>query len=528
MQNLLSILKEYLSLPAFRLIVGLAIYCAAYALLNYRLFVIRVLYRWAAHDIHSAIVNALSFGLQAGLLLVLVVFVRRLWWVLLLFVLAISGAVNTIHSGILGGILDLANMSWMLGEYRQLPSAFWEFWPVFIISFVRIGLVVWLLCLARMFLRPVAVSWILLGRYRKIAVFPIALMLLIFDVSYLGGMSGRAAEVNAFVMAAESLAQSFPDRQAVNMKVKRTGAVDKIVWLVDESVSWRYFESVMQPSLSKKFQGIDYGEATSFSNCSAQSNAALRWGVDVATVNPKTDLRTTPSIWGFARATGYTTVLIDGQVVGAPQNLIWPPELRLIDSVIPAGGGIYTDGRLASLVNSMLKSDGKYFIYVVFRGAHYQYQGNYPANAVPADSSIELKYRRAIEFSKQGVFEKMFDGVDRSAVAVFYTSDHGQILKDGIIPHCNEVPYSEEFSVPLIVFAPDSMREQLLEGSAGVRKHSHSQIFSTSLIFMGYSYGDVVAGYDNPLPLSSKRIIVFGKAIFPSAPGALIDVREKK
>lgn len=509
--------------PRLQVAVGAALFCAAYITLNYRLLVTRILYRWAANDMPSVLENVLSFGLQALLLLVILLWLSNGWGAVVIAAVAISGAINIAHSEILGDVLNLPSVSWMLGEYRQLPSALHEFWPSFLRSLAKTAAAIGLLYFSIRILRQ---SLLRSANYlfkNKIAKPLVLSLLAVANWMFVGG-GGHAAESNAYILAAKSLTQSYPARKAVDVRVVDGAGVQKIVWLVDESVAWKYFESTMQPHLTDRLGAVDYGEASSFSNCSAQSNAALRWGVNVSAIDSKTDLRISPSIWGYARSAGYATTLIDGQVSGAPQNLVWPPERRLIGNFTPARGDINTDRAIASSVNAMLKRKGKDFIYVVFRGAHYQYHSNYPTNDIPPDSPIELRYKRAIEFSKDKVFDILLDGVDRAAVAVFYTSDHGQVLQSGMVPHCNNNPFADEFSVPLISFMPP-LGNIPVEGHWGAgARHSHSQIFSTTLILMGYPGDYAAENYDNPLPLESKRIITFGKAIVPGGENGSIDL----
>src|SRR5690606_1545958 len=120
-------------------------------------------------------------------------------------------------------------------------------------------------------------------------------------------------------------AEPPPPRAAVTLTPRTAEAPRHIVWLVDESVSHAAFAHLIAPRL-EPFAPIDFGAAASLAHCSAPSNLALRSGVDVRRAGPRMDLRTTPSIWGYARKAGYRTILIDGQTAGAPQNLLLAPE----------------------------------------------------------------------------------------------------------------------------------------------------------------------------------------------------------
>ena len=517
--------KSLLLRPVIQVLVAMSAFTIGYALLNYKLLVARILYRWAANDIGGAISNALAFALQAGLLVMLLIILRGPARIALIVLIAISGLVNVTHAQILEANIDLASMTWMLAETNQLLPALIEFWPGFLKAAVKVGLAVVLMyfggkllaervtCLAVKRSRHLLVGWILV---------PPAFL---FSDLALPTVSGaRGAEINAYGLAIRAYLQSHPARQALDVAPVREPFVKNIVWLVDESVGAVQFQAAMQPYLTQTLEPIDFQEASSFANCSSPSNAALRWGVNVDAINPKTDLRTTPTIWAYAHAAGYRTFMIDGQVSGAPQNYVWAPERQLIDQLFPAKAGIETDKLIARQVNSILKTEGRHFVYVVFRGAHYQYHSNYPADELPSDSGLVEKYRKAIEYSKRGVFQSVLDGVEDD-VAVFYTSDHGQVLRDGQVPHCNTIPYADEYSVPLLLFLPKRIAADYQLHSAETWRWSHSQIFPTSLVLMGYPVAHAKESYDNPLPDPAKKIVTFGKTLFPQTERGSSDVR---
>lgn len=519
--------KRLLPRPAIRIIVAMLIFSIGYAFLNYKLLVARILYRWAAHDIGGALLNALGFALQAGLLAALLIIVQGPARLVILALVAISGLINVGHAQILGANIDLSSMTWMLAETRQLLPALVEFWPGFLKATMQISVAIALLHLGSKLL---ATEW---GAHFSVKRSRTFLLLgwILLPATFVGVdqvlpvvRNARGAEINAYGLAIRAYLQSYPEREALGVTPAHPPFVRNIVWLIDESVSAAHFQAAMQPQLTQALAPIDFREASSFANCSSPSNAALRWGVNVAAISPNTDLRTTPTIWAYAHAAGYRTVMIDGQVSGAPQNYVWAPEQKQIDQLFPAAAGIETDKQIARQINSILKSEGRHFVYVVFRGAHYQYHSNYPTGEFPSDSSLVEKYRKAIEYSKRGVFQSVLDDVEDD-VAVFYTSDHGQVLGEGMVPHCNTNPYADEYSVPLLLFLPKRMRADFQPSSTEVRRWSHSQIFPTSLVLMGYQVAHAQDGYDNPLPNPSKKIVTFGKSLFPQTEGDTADVR---
>lgn len=512
----------------FRIFFGFIIFSASYAILNHKLLVAKILYRWAAYDHTGAVINFLTFSLQAAIFILVVTLLPKTLFNIVLLIASISGLVNAIHAQILNENIDLSHMTWMLSEYRQLVSAFIEFWPSFLLAFIKTIIAAALLILARHLIR----SGISKELFVKFETKPVSIALLIAFLTtgpFIQRInSSHAAETNIYTLIVKSQFQTHQNRSPVLTSPIHDSNIKKIVWLIDESISYKYFKQAISKNKLNDLGASDYGEATSFGNCSAQSNAALRWGVNVTSINPHSDLTQTPSIWGYALKSGYKTVLIDGQVSGAPQNMIWPPERLLIEEFLPAKSDNLTDKKIAKSINEILLKDGKHFVYAVLKGAHYQYYSNYPEEELTRNSPIEAQYVKAIEYSKRDVFETLLKDVDREQVAIIYTSDHGQILMDGLVPHCNTNPYSDEFSIPLLAFLPKNYMSTLGSRESTNTAHSHSQIFPTTLILMGYSNEYAQNNYDNPLPLEPKRQITFGKNITPNIDGKIIDVRINK
>ncbi|HEY6816719.1 MAG TPA: sulfatase-like hydrolase/transferase, partial [Croceibacterium sp.] len=239
----------------------------------------------------------------------------------------------------------------------------------------------------------------------------------------------------------------------------------------------------------------------------------LRSGVDVRHAGPALDLRRTPSIWGYARKAGYRTTLIDGQTSGAPQNLLLPPERALIDEVVAAAGAMDTDMRIADLINRRLRGGQRTFVYAVLRGVHFQYRDHFPAGLIPADSPTIRQYETAIDYSKGRFFDRLLAGVDRQQVAIVYTSDHGQNLAAGAVPHCSPSPVPAELHVPLVAFLPDRLAAAYADAPrAG---HSASQIFPATLAWMGYDPAVVQQQYDNDLSLPPAGYVRFDRDVVP-------------
>ncbi len=495
--------------------VALLLFATGYLTLNYRILVVGVLYRWAAHDQFNAIWNLVSYASQ-GLLLFLVIGSISGWaFRSVLLLVFISGTVNLVYQSILYDLINLSTFQWMLAESRQSLSALKEFYKDFIWGVTRAGIAVGLFTLTRKAIKYAVFSK--MAPHPENAPILTIVVLMIFlaaDPALKALGRDRGAEMNVYGMAYQTMTEEVPNRMPASVKPDFKPSANKIIWLIDESISWRYYDEMFRSEWVSRWGGIDFGEARSLGNCSAQSNAALRWGVNVSKLNASTDLRTNSTVWAYAKQAGFRTILMDGQVHGNPQNYLWPPEKRLIDEVVPMAAGLDSDLKIARRLNGLLKADGRHFAYIVLKGAHYQYFSNYPDGNLDRSLPIEEQYRKALRYSKGNFLNELLDGVNMRNVVIFYTSDHGQHLGNGVIPHCNNKPHPEELSVPLILFTDPDLRNQFQRNDGEIR--SHSQIFPTTLLLMGYAAEYASREYDNPLPTTSKRIVRFGKRIFPS------------
>lgn len=500
-------------------LISLLLFVSGYLILNYEILRTGVLFRLAAHDMRSASLNMVSYMAQGALLVVVVTLIKRGYLAVLFALIAVSGATNLVYQSVLEDVLSASSLEWLLGESRSFLPAFKQFGFPFLMGAVKVLLVLILFWLGReMARKPLKLGQSKSGKW-TLAMVSIALFLGFFLLDPLLGKLGRArgAEANVYGMLAQIMLQETPHRRPVEVALVQKPMVKKILWLVDESVEWQHFDQLLRPEWTGEWKGLDYGASHSLANCSAQSNAAMRWGVNVDEINATTDLRTNSTIWAYAQKAGYRTLLIDGQVQGNPQNYVWPNELSMIDDFKPSAAGLDTDLGIAKQLNAVLKSEGMDYVYVVLKGAHYQYTNNYPGGEKDVNLPLEEQYRKAVSYSKKDFMKTLFSEVDRNQVAVFYTSDHGQHIAIGKTPHCTESPTADEFSVPLVFFLGDALRPEFSKHSENSISISNSQIFPTTLVLMGYDKNYASSAYDNPFPQASKKIIKLGKTIIPSA-----------
>jgi hypothetical protein len=161
----------------------------------------------------------------------------------------------------------------------------------------------------------------------------------------------------------------------------------------------------------------------------------------------------------------------------------------------------------------MLRTGQRTFVYVVLRGVHFQYRDHFPAGLIPADSPTLLQYETAVAYSKGKFFDRLLADVDRERVAVVYTSDHGQNLAEGAVPHCSPSPVPAELQVPLVAFLPKRLAVPYADAPRS--GHSASQIFPATLTWMGYDAAAAQREYDNDLAELPARYVRFDRNVVP-------------
>jgi hypothetical protein len=105
---------------------------------------------------------------------------------------------------------------------------------------------------------------------------------------------------------------------------------------------------------------------------------------------------------------------------------------------------------------------------------------------------------------------------------VIYTSDHGQNLVPGALPHCSEKRVAAEYMVPLLAFLPERLAAGFANPSP--ERHSLSQVLPTTLEWMGYDPAAVQARYDTDLAGPPAAFVRFGRGVVPLGRGDSIDV----
>jgi len=335
--------------------------------------------------------------------------------------------------------------------------------------------------------------------------------------------------------AYEAIAEPTVVRQQVTIALANKAAPRHVILLVDESVSGNYLDVCSSKGLKtpltkndySDFSIHNYGCAVSINNCSAGTNASLRFGG--GRVDYQQKIASAPSIWAYARAAGFKTVYIDAQRTGGDlQNLMNSDEKKLIDQFVqfdkiaPRDRDMAIVEQLAVLLGSQTPT----FIYVNKIGAHFPLNNKYPdaytlfkpaltSNGASFISDVRTdvqggvqgwrryrnSYRNVLGWNLGVFFERLFGKADLSSSTIIYTSDHGQDLHErgnpGNTAHCNGNPLMEEGLVPLVVIEGKNVNS--LDWAAHLAdnkdKVSHYQIFPTLLGVMGFDLGQIRNSY---------------------------------
>ena len=200
----------------------------------------------------------------------------------------------------------------------------------------------------------------------------------------------------------------LPSRSEVRM-LAGNSLSERIIMLVDESIRSDYISldpgNKMTPGLAENRERfVDFGPAASGSNCSASSNAILRFAA--ARHDLSESIRLSPTLWSYAKKAGYRTVYIDGQSahikalgsVGGRnklQNHMTILELRDIDKlyVFENTPDSEADQMIADIIANELDKPGKTFIYSNKNGAHFPYKNSYPADKFKSFEYDEYKHQ---------------------------------------------------------------------------------------------------------------------------------------
>jgi hypothetical protein len=473
-----------------------------YSILNCRTCLLSVWSYSRQGELLSAAITGL-YLIGAGMLFLSITVLLRSWRLLIFYVICASSLMtNWIFFSIARRRIDGEMATWLLDQHGSLSNV----WGEYSNHFVSVGIAVVTMLVMLLIWRSVILRRILpvVSSNRVVYLAASIVFFILLHMSCLVYYSPDilTAEVNLPLLVLANYVRAEPVPRPVWCTPSVRTGINKVVLIVDESVRADFFKESMKDSL-KFFPSIDFGEAAANANCSAGSNALLRWGIDQNRIGTDNyDPRDGTPIWAYAKSAGYKTVLIDGQAGwGYPQNFLGKHESQLIDERVIIENDPETDLRIAQELVRRFQSHAREFIYIIKRGVHFPYEQSYPQGYCPVEATKIDKYRAGIRYNTNRFFAELRDGVDYSSVFAVYTSDHGQVFGEAMHTHCNYLPKWQEYSVPLVILTGSrEVRERLDSAIAPAFDHaSHEQIFPTLLWVMGYPEGSEGQQYAQPL-----------------------------
>lgn len=413
-------------------------------------------------------------------------------------------------------------VTWLISETGNLWNALIEFGGRIALGAILAAGV--LVCLYVISLRikqevEVRLSLAIQAWLRRVALsFLLGLPAAFAAASFVWPSGPSLAEFNIYPYLFMASLERAPDSGPVALTAAPDlAAAEKIVLVVDESI--RPDELRSQTHVFDDARVIHFEHGYSTGNCSAASNAMLRWGLGREQVNGRHDARANATLWSYAHHAGYKTTMIDAQMTSATQNFIRPEERSQIDTFIPMDSGVDSDVKVAQELQRRFELPGREFIFVVKRGAHFPYGPlNLPASMQSGDKMRD--YRAAVAFSTGRFFDTLLSSSSGlHGALVMYTSDHGQYFGEGAT-HCRGDYLDETYQVPILVVGAQGRLAADLRQAATCWDGpvSHQNLRSTVLQAFGFQMNQVNAIGFPALTSCQKQTQVprlFGSLPFP-------------
>lgn len=357
------------------------------------------------------------------------------------------------------------------------------------------------------------------------AAIPIAAFALVFAVtSYTKGSAGQfiapISVASDFVVVTNN-GQYRGKRDEVRSDAAPTPVAKKIVLIVDESVRGDHIGLTDPVKTTTPFMVanpghfINFGNAVSATNCSAQSRLVLRTGLRRDQIPDRAQLsRKAPTIWQYAQMAGFRTVYVNGfarsgslaqHIALSSHSHMTTQERKAIEEEIPVSHepAYERDALIADKLRDLLSRDERLFILVEKYGAHIPYTaafapGYLGSERPPVDNDKQdprfssRTYRIAIRWSVDRFFERLLQGLDLGDTLILYTSDHGQSLPEEIErqTHCtvHGKIHPAEANVPFIALTgQEHIRPQLRDAARfNFDALTHFEMFPTLLWALGY------------------------------------------
>ena len=323
-------------------------------------------------------------------------------------------------------------------------------------------------------------------------------------------------------------------RIEVESPTSLTKPQNNIIVVFDESIradhlSLNGYSRQTTPFLTElKNKGLllNWGVAASAATSSHPSYDAFITGAQPQQIESMSlrDLNSLPTIFQYAKAMGYRTVMLDGQMMtywgGTKDDLNyidefdslgvidhpdrkedWQSVSNKITDETQRKEGLKQweiDERIAQMVNRIFTSSTGNFIFIYKRGCHFPYEKNFPPSQaiwqpvyhfqeqyeVPTADKLQAvvnSYDNSLKYNLDEFFKKLaadYSNLPNNTVIV-YTGDHGEsFFENGKAGHGGET--AGEAEVPLFVLG---LRDTAVDVGF---KASHHNVFATLLDLMNY------------------------------------------
>ncbi len=401
----------------------------------------------------------------------------------------------------------------ILSEYTFAKEAFATYYPVILKAMAVSALFVGAIYFLGQFIRHRLSKYILFGALLAVSIF--YSRFITFSTADFSFTIPFKVTFDFYKAASAPLYANH--RAEVTQKIIQKPLVDKIVYIVDESIkgnilSLNGYKVNTTPFLVKnRDKLINYGIASSVGNCSAISNLILRSDLPPSAypdVN-QSSLKH-PNIWGYAKKAGYYTVYLDAQGTSM-QNHMNRFDLESIDEFIQVRNRYNikeyeSDFKALDILQDILKKHKRVFVYINKMGAHFPYEYDYPKNQTIYKPALEMNeapsynekqkflntFYNALRWSVDKWWQEVFKRFENQDALFIYTSDHGQNLfdRDSKETHCSNDPIVDEAIVPIFLAPFGNTKDLINKLAKNVDKnYNHAwgfNIFPTILYLEGY------------------------------------------
>jgi len=287
---------------------------------------------------------------------------------------------------------------------------------------------------------------------------------------------------------------------------------NNIVFIVDESIRGDHLclNGYARPTtpyleeLSKHGALKNWGIAVSGTICSFQSHDLLLTGFRTEDLpDPNEEINKAPLIFQYAKAMGYKTYYLDGQM-DKYWGVIGNEGFQYLDVWLGASYFYQNtnltheiDFEIAKKVNEIITSSSGNFIFVFKNGNHVPYSNNFPPEEViwkPYFVGTPLRvtaeelptvanaFDNGLRYNSDKFFKTLASDYNKlpNNTLIVYTGDHGETLSENgaVLPH--GVESKNVATIPIFIIGK-------LQQEVDINfKASHSNLFPTILDMMNY------------------------------------------